>query len=407
MKKITILFVLFVTVIGYSQNNSSQGVISTTIPTSALGTQEVFRFKPGLVTQLQQGTTSFGFGATDRWLSLGELTTQPSGQTLHGLRLQNNGNGLVMGYSSQEFNPFIQYIGTRGLDIKCANSFTSTDSKVVAAFKQNGSTDFGFSDPLSFRPPVYQVGILSRFLRGLYVRRGDNTINATDFIAGDFGGQIIATTATFTSDAQFKKDVKKESSSLEIVNSLNPVSYLFERNNKFGFSFSDKLQHGFIAQELEKILPELVQNNNEDGIGTYKSVNYNGLIAILTKSVQELSQEVEVLKAQLEESKTYVVSKDSFSKNEIEKIKENGYYLGQNTPNPFEIATTIEYSFPQNEKNVVLMVFNLNGEKLKEYNLQDFKGSVTISANEFKPGLYLYSLISNNSEVITKKMLVK
>ena len=99
--------------------------------------------------------------------------------------------------------------------------------------------------------------------------------------------------------------------------------------------------------------------------------------------------------------------KKVFQKNEIEKIKENGSYLGQNTPNPFETATTIEYSFPQNEKNVVLMVFNLNGEKLKEYNLQDFKGSVTISANEFKPGLYLYSLISNNSEVITKKMLVK
>lgn len=412
MKKIT-LSVLFLLagMAGFAQNNASQGPVSTLIPVSPLGAQEIFRFKPGIFTQLQSGT--FAFGATDRWSSLGEIVTPPSGQRLQGLRIQDEGRGLVMGYSSNDKHPFIQYIGGTNFEIRFANSFTSTISSLTASFNADGSTVFGFSDPTFIipnpgtRPPRIQVDIQSRFEIGLQVVKGNNSILPANFTAANFAGPIIATSATFTSDGQFKKDIKQEESSLEIINMLNPVSYTFNNDNKFGMAFPDKLQHGFIAQELEKVLPELVANHNQEGVGTYKSVNYNGLIAILTKSVQELSVEVEDLKKQLADAKTYVVGRENFTKSEIEKIEENGFYLGQNTPNPFTNSTEIAYSFPKGESGVVLMVFNLSGEKLQEYALTSEKGIVTLDASRFKPGLYLYSLISNNSEIITKKMLVK
>jgi len=423
MKKITTLIVLLLSsVAGMSQNNLSQGSVLTTIPASGLGTQEIFRFKPGVFTQLQSGTTTFGFGANDRWLSLGELVTPPSGQRLHGLRIQDEGKALVMGYSSEETNAFIQYIGPRGLDIRYADSFTSTVSNTAAIFAPTGNTFFGFSDPafvivnpggpfdpgnVGTRPPRAQVEIFSRFEVGLRVRKGNNNILAANFLAGDFGGPIVATAATFTSDKQFKQDIKEEESVIERIRSLKPVSYNFVSENKFGFSFPAAIQHGFIAQDVEKVFPELVKNHDEEGVGTYKSVNYTGVIAILTKGIQELSLEVEDLKKQLAEARTYVVTKDNFSKSEIEKISENGFYLGQNTPNPFSNSTEISYTFPKGSKNVMLMVFNLNGETLKEFRLTEEKGSVTLDATQFRPGLYLYSLINDNSEIITKKMLVK
>lgn len=424
-KAITLLFLA--TGMAVSAQNASQGAILTSItPPSALGTQEVFRFRPGIFTQLQAG--SFAFGTTDRWSSLGEITTPPSGQRLHGLRLQDNGRALLVGYSSQDVNGFIQYVGNRSLDIRYASSFTSTESFRAAQFGIQGNSIFGFTDPLVFEPNPFdpvgplepigidpvpstrvnsQVDIQSRFRNGLIVRKGNNAIAAADFTAANFSGPIIASSATFTSDAQFKQDVREEKSALETITLLKPVTYTFKADNKFEIAFPAGIQHGFIAQEVEKVMPELVVDNKVDGVGSYKSVNYIALIPVLTKSIQELTAEVELLKNQLADARTYVVAKDNFSKSEMDKIQDKGYFLGQNNPNPFDSKSEISYSFPKEDGNVVIMVFNLNGEKLKEFQLKEPKGTIMLQATDFKPGMYLYSLISNNNEIITKKIIVK
>jgi hypothetical protein len=61
---------------------------------------------------------------------------------------------------------------------------------------------------------------------------------------------------------------------------INPVSFNWKDNG-------DK-SYGVIAQELEKILPELVKDNN----GT-KTVSYIPLIALLIDAVLELNQKLE------------------------------------------------------------------------------------------------------------------
>ena len=45
-----------------------------------------------------------------------------------------------------------------------------------------------------------------------------------------------------------------------------------------------------IAQELQKVLPELVHGDNP------KTVNYNGIIGVLIEAIKELKKEVEELK---------------------------------------------------------------------------------------------------------------
>ncbi len=243
-----------------------------------------------------------------------------------------------------------------------------------------------------------------------------NTVTIGTY-AGYFNGLVYSTTQVATSDASLKKDVKPESSNVEKLSQLNPVSYNYIQKNDVGLNLPAQLQHGFIAQELEKVYPELVQNllhpifnekKEQTGTKSLKGVNYMGLISVLVASVKELNTEVKSFKEKLAINEKVVVVKNNsnLSNNEIDLINEKGYFLGQNTPNPFKNSTVIEYSLPVTEKNASILIFNLNGQTLKEYKLSETKGSITIDSNVLSKGLYLYSLISDGQEIATKKMLM-
>ena len=61
----------------------------------------------------------------------------------------------------------------------------------------------------------------------------------------------------------------------------------------FKNDLSNKIHYGFIAQDLERIYPELV-NGEKDG-EQLQSVNYTGLIPILIKEIQDLKDRVKIL----------------------------------------------------------------------------------------------------------------
>lgn len=168
-----------------------------------------------------------------------------------------------------------------------------------------------------------------------------------------------------------------------------------------------------MAQELEEVFPELIknikkpvfdENNNIVEYLEYKSVNYLGLIAILTASIQELTAEVNKLK---ENKETYVVYEAAFTQEELAKIAQNGYRLEQNYPNPFQGRSSIAYALPEAENNASIMIFDMTGKTIKEYPLKEKQGQIQIDSQDFRPGIYLYSLIGNNKEIITKRMIVK
>nr|QMP83639.1 MAG: hypothetical protein [Caudoviricetes sp.] len=163
-------------------------------------------------------------------------------------------------------------------------------------------------------------------------RLGSGTANSTTYLAGDATWKTIQGGATITNNvstnANYYLGMSSGTSgswtsaivsstklyfnpstgtlSATIFNSLsdktlkeniNPVDHLIlDQINPVEFTWKDsgKKSYGVIAQELEEILPELV--NECDGI---KSVEYNSLIAILIKSVQELKTEIKTLKEEL------------------------------------------------------------------------------------------------------------
>lgn len=88
---------------------------------------------------------------------------------------------------------------------------------------------------------------------------------------------VSATTITGTSDARLKSDIRTISNALEMINELD--------GKRFSWNKTSKQDIGLIAQDLEKVAPELVELG-PDGI---KTVNYFGVIGILVNAVKELS----------------------------------------------------------------------------------------------------------------------
>lgn len=110
----------------------------------------------------------------------------------------------------------------------------------------------------------------------------------------DVAGTVKASAIDYNSDERLKQNITEIKSSQGIINKLRPVSYFWnEIGKKKGGNA--QLQYGLVAQEVEKVLPNIV-STDYDG---YKSVNYNELIPILLQTVQEQGKRIEELQKEL------------------------------------------------------------------------------------------------------------
>ena len=117
------------------------------------------------------------------------------------------------------------------------------------------------------------------------------------------GGEVSCGSFTNRSDERLKKNITSLESGLDIVNKLNPVTYNLKRTE-----FSSEDHAGFIAQEVKKVFPLGVKGDesetekvfDQDGTETgvqpvYMGIKVMEIIALMTKSIQELSAKVTAL----------------------------------------------------------------------------------------------------------------
>ena len=99
-------------------------------------------------------------------------------------------------------------------------------------------------------------------------------------------GDIVAYAS---SDKRLKENIKPIENALDKVNKISGVT--FEWNEK-SHKETGKKDVGVIAQEIEAVLPELVDNRSNG----YKAVDYPKLTALLIEAVKDLSNQVKELK---------------------------------------------------------------------------------------------------------------
>ena len=103
----------------------------------------------------------------------------------------------------------------------------------------------------------------------------------------DVNGSFRATSITETSAQRFKENIKPLDSQLDKINQMNPVSFDWKDDNRPDI--------GFIAEDIEKVYPELVsyQENQIEGI------QYTKFTAVLVKALQEQQKQIDELKKEI------------------------------------------------------------------------------------------------------------
>jgi hypothetical protein len=119
-----------------------------------------------------------------------------------------------------------------------------------------------------------------------------------------FYGEVKAISYGCLSDVRFKDSITPIKNSLEKICSLTGVTYQWKKNEFKDYRFNDRRQIGFIAQEVEKVFPELVSTDKEG----YKSVDYDKFTAILVEGMKQLKSDNDALRKENETLKQKMAS---------------------------------------------------------------------------------------------------
>ncbi|WP_278623505.1 tail fiber domain-containing protein [Parabacteroides gordonii] len=285
--------------------------------------------------------------------------------------------------------------------------------------------------------------------RGIYLTTSGQANNIVAYYAPASNSNFIFNTnlrvngVNITSDARLKENVQTLQNPLNIVSQLNGVSYNYKLSeiNKYreqdaskftetqnmqnsasvssnaaltGKENDDKLYQnavdrkeaedasrkriGFLAQDIEKVLPELVQTD-ENGI---KSIDYIGFIPLIVESLKEMQQtiqaqqnEIDILQSLLpEESKSLLRSTST------DNIVIEGAKLYNRA------GSSVSYTLPSTFANAYLQVFDIAGRMLKKITLTTANDIVEINPTEIGLGTFIYVLYVDGQKADTLKKFV-
>lgn len=187
-------------------------------------------------------------------------------------------------------NQLAIYPRTGNVSIGMAVNNDSVQERLYVSGKIKSSNVI-LSDAGFLTPGKIAIGVPNQDMTGineqLYV---GGTIKAAGNISSD--NKILALGGfDCASDERLKKDIKPVQNALSKILQLSGVSFLWNWEKYSNMALSKDRQLGLIAQEVEKVAPELVSTGN-DG---YKVMNYDGLSALLVNAIKEQQQQIDQL----------------------------------------------------------------------------------------------------------------
>jgi len=246
-----------------NQISNGRGYTTNTGTTTASNSQ-TFTNKGG---NISQWTNDSGYKTTDN----NTTYTAGSGLALTGTVFSNTSPNVVQTTVS-------------------GNAGTATrlqTARTIAGVSFDGSANIALDNKTIANGAGYttNTGDITGVTAGNGLTGGGASGSVTVSMSGSYTGSFTATgNLTAYSDERLKSNVETIPNALEKVNALRGVS--FDKDGERGL--------GVIAQEVEKVLPELVLDGEE-----YKSVAYGNMVGVLIEAIKELTKEVEDLKKQI------------------------------------------------------------------------------------------------------------
>jgi hypothetical protein len=252
---------------------SGSGASLTSIPNGALDNSTISGISlGGTLGTLTMGVSGNGLSGSDTYDgSAGTTFTVTSNATNN-----NTASTIVFRDGSGNFSAGTITADLTGDVTGNADTATSATSATTATTATN-ATNITLADESSDATcfPVFATGAT-----GNQAPKTDSsalTYNAST-------GTLAATNVNSTSDANLKENIETIVGSIDILKDINGVRFVWKDLGTPSV--------GVIAQDVEKVLPELVSERDDTGT---KSVNYNGLVGVLIEAVKELSTRVSKL----------------------------------------------------------------------------------------------------------------
>ncbi len=112
-----------------------------------------------------------------------------------------------------------------------------------------------------------------------------------------------------SSDARVKKEINDLENAMDKIKMFRPVTYRWEESYR---PDDRQLHHGFIAQEVEEIMPDwvdqVVEEFGDQTIADFRTLNISELSAILVKAVQEQQTIIEFQQTEMQDLRTQIKS---------------------------------------------------------------------------------------------------
>jgi hypothetical protein len=217
--------------------------------------------------------------------------------TLSVANFSTSGSATFASYHTIDGNGAVFRTGNNnyGVRIYAGGYGTDTTKTQIQFYSSDQSTQYGY---IGANSSLFWVGSVANLPTNIMV---NNSLIGNFTTSGlSVTGQIWATdniTAYNTSDIKLKDNIKNLTNPLNKIKQINGVEYDWKDDyiNDLGGEdgyFIRKHDVGVIAQEIEKVLPEVVAERKD---GT-KAVRYEKIIPLLIEAIKELSDEVERLK---------------------------------------------------------------------------------------------------------------
>ena len=231
-------------------------------------------------TALGENTTASGVGS----IAMGFNTTASGGlsTTMGGFTKAIGLSSTAMGQGTKAQ---ADYSNTMGYGTKS----TSDYSTVIGRFNDTSATNrlFEIGNGLTDNTRSNALTVLADGNMGI------GTVNPLEKL--HVIGNIMASGTITPSDIRYKKNIHSIISPINKLMQLNGVFYYLRCEEFPQMGFDSKEQIGLIAQEVEKVLPNVVVTGNNG----YKGIDYSKLVPLLIESIKEQQKQIEELKIKI------------------------------------------------------------------------------------------------------------
>ena len=265
---------------------------------------------------------------------------------------------------------------------------------------------------------------------------GDNPGTGATNWAGYFAGNVNCTGTGYyvngvfvASDESLKTNIEPLGSALEVIDQLRPKTYDFLANTHGHLSMPEGQQAGFIAPEVEELLPALVSNTSIaaelDSLGEvispaieYKALNYAGFAPYLVGAIQELSQRNDAMAEELASMREQLASccargdadgtRGSVTTADALANAPDADRKLRIVPNPFSEPPTVFYTLDRSGR-MQLIANSADGKELnvlQEATLQAGDYRYAWDTTALAPGMYYVTLFLEGKPIVKKAVKV-